>query len=36
VSAVDDALTHFASDAAEITSLMGLYVSAQAELATVA
>ena len=35
VSAVDDALAHFAGEAAEIKSLMGLYVSAQAELATV-
>lgn len=35
VSAVDDALAHFASQSAEIKSLMGLYVSAQAELATV-
>jgi hypothetical protein len=36
VNAVDDALAYFASQAAEIKSLMGLYVSAQAELVTVA
>jgi transposase len=35
VSAADEALAHFASQAAEIKSLMGLYVSAQTELVTV-
>jgi hypothetical protein len=36
VSAVDEALAHFASQAMEIKSLMGLYVKTQAEPTTVA